>query len=85
MNASISVEVEGEFSLSHYDSIDRDYVGIGGVTTTTEAQFNTEILVTICGDLNGDLSDLEIEEVEVVNPITSVDFGTLEPDYGNDE
>ena len=85
MNASISVEVEGEFSLSHYDSIDRDYVGIGGVTTTTEAQFNTEILVTICGDLNGDLSDLEIKEVEVVNPITSVDFGTLEPDYGNDE
>ncbi|WP_367109681.1 PIN domain-containing protein [uncultured Psychrobacter sp.] len=85
MNASISVEVEGEFSLSHYDSIDRDYVGIGGVTITTEAQFNSEILVTVCGDLNGDLSDIEIEEVEVVNPITSVDFGTLEPDYGDDE
>ncbi len=85
MNASISVEVEGEFSLSHYDSIDRDYVGIGGITTTTEAQFNSEILVTVCGNLNGDLSDVEIEEVEVVSPITSVDFGTLEPDYGDDE
>lgn len=85
MNAIISVEVEGEFSLSHYDSIDRDYVDIGGITTTTEAQFNSEILVTVCGDLNGDLSDVEIEEVEVVNPITSVDFGTLEPDYGYDE
>ena len=85
MNANITVEVEGEFSLSHYDSIDRDYVGIGGVTTIAEAQFNSEILVTICGDLNGDLSDVEIEEVEVVNPITSVDFGTLEPDYGYDE
>ncbi|MDV2860675.1 PIN domain-containing protein [Psychrobacter sp. CAM01] len=85
MSANISVEVEGEFSLSHYDSIDRDYVNIGGVTTTTEAQFNSEILVTISGDLNGDLSNLEIEEVEVVNPIASVDFGTLEPDYSDDE
>ena len=85
MNTIISVEVEGEFSLSHYDSIDRDYVGIGGVTTTTEVQFNSEILVTVCGDLTGDLSDVEIEDVEVVNPITTVDFGTLEPNYGYDE
>jgi hypothetical protein len=84
MNAIISVEVEGEFSLSHYDSIDRDYVGIGGVTTTTQVQFNSEILVTVCGNLTGDLSDVEIEEVEVVNPIDSVDFGTLEIDYGED-
>ena len=83
MNANITVEVEGEFSLSHYDSIDRDYVGIGGISTTVEEQFTSEILVTVCGNLNGDLSDLEIEEVEVVNPITSVDFGTLEIDYGD--
>ena len=48
-------------------------------------QFNSEILVTVCGDLNSDLSNVVIEEVEVVNPITSVDFGTLEPDYGYDE
>lgn len=85
MSANISVEVEGEFSLSHYDSIDRDYVGIGGVTTTAEVQFNSEILVTVSGDLNGDLSNLEIEEVEVVSPITSVNFGTLEFNYGDDE
>ena len=81
MNAIISVEVEGEFSLSHYDSIDRDYVGMGGIVTTAEAQFESEILVTVCGNLNGDLSDVDIEEVEVVNPITSVDFGTLELNY----
>ncbi|WP_198336432.1 PIN domain-containing protein [Psychrobacter celer] len=85
MNAIISVEVEGEFSLSHYDSIDRDYVGLGGIVTTAEEQFKSAILVTICGDLNGDLSDVDIEDVEVVDPITSIDFGTLEPDYGYDE
>lgn len=85
MNAIISVEVEGEFSLSHYDSIDRDYVGLGGIVTTAEERFESAILVTICGDLNGDLSDVDIEDVEVVDPITSINFGTLELDYGYDE
>lgn len=85
MNAIISVEVEGEFSLSHRDSIDRDYVGLGGIVTTAEDQFESAILVTICGDLNGNLSDVDIEDVEVVDPITSIDFGTLELDYGYDE
>ena len=82
VSANITVEVEGEFSLSQYDSIDRDHVYIGGVTATVEEQFTSEILVTVCGDLTGDLSELDVEEVEVVSPITSVDFGTLEPDYG---
>lgn len=80
VSANITVEVEGEFSLSQYDSIDRDHVYIGGVTATVEEQFTSEILVTIWGDLTGDFTELDVE-VEVVNPITSVDFGTLEPDY----
>ncbi|MGL1957885.1 MAG: PIN domain-containing protein [Colwellia sp.] len=79
-SANITVEVEGEFSLSQYDSIDRDHVYIGGVSATAEEQFTSEILVTVWGDLTGDFSELDVE-VEVVNPITSVDFGTLEPDY----
>lgn len=82
VSANITVEVEGDFSLSHYDSIDRDYVYIGGVTATVEEHFKSEILVTVYGDLTGDLSELDVEEVEVVNPITSVDFDSLEPDYG---
>ncbi|WP_137166659.1 PIN domain-containing protein [Salinimonas lutimaris] len=82
VSANITVEVEGEFSLSQYDSIDHDHVYIGGVTATVEEQFTSEILVTVCGDLAGALYDLDVAEVEVVHPITSVDFGTLEPDYG---
>jgi hypothetical protein len=80
VSADITVEVKGEFSLSQYDSIDGDHVYIGGVSATVEEKFTSEILVTVWGDLTGDFSDLDVE-VEVVNPITSVDFGTLEPDY----
>jgi len=79
--ANITVEVEGEFSLSVYDSIDKDHVYMGGVSTTATEEFESEILITISGDLDGPLDKLSVDEVEVVKPITTIDFGTLEPDY----
>lgn len=83
--ASITVEAEGEFSLSIYDSIDRDYVSMGGVTATAKEEFESEILITISGDLNGPIDQLAIDEVEIVNPIGSIDFGTIELDYNDDD
>lgn len=82
VSANITVEVEGEFSLSQYDSIDRDHVYMGGVSATAEENFTSEILITVYGDLTGCLSDLDVGDIDVVNPITSVDFGTLELSYG---
>jgi len=84
-SASITVEAEGDFSLSMYDSIDRDHVPMGSITATAEEEFESEILITITGDLNGPLDKLTVDEVEIVNPISSVDFGTIEPDYGPDD
>jgi len=80
--ADITVEAEGEFSLSIYDSIDRDYVPLGSTSVTTEAEFQSEILITLSGDLHGNINELNVEEVEIVYPISSIDFGTLELDYG---
>lgn len=80
--ASITVEAEGEFSLSVHDSVDRDYVSLGGVSVSTEEEFESEILITVSGDLNGDINELDIDDVEIVDPIRSVNFGTLELDYG---
>ncbi|ENH4364370.1 DUF4935 domain-containing protein [Vibrio fluvialis] len=81
--ASITVEAEGEFSLSVYDSIDRDHVYMGGITATAAETFESEILITISGDLEGPIEQLEIEEVEVVHQIGSVNFGLIEPDYSD--
>ena len=85
VSANITIEAEGEFSLSHYDSIDRDHIYLGGVTAIAEEEFTSKILITITGDLTGELSDLDIDEVEVVDPISSIDFGTIEPDYSDYE
>lgn len=81
--ANITVEAEGEFSLSVYDSVDRDNIYMGGITVTATEDFESEILITISGNLDGPIDELTIDEVEVVSPIRSINFGTLEPD--NDE
>lgn len=83
--AAITVEAEGEFSLSVHDSIDRDYVSMGSVTATAEEEFESDILITIVGDLEGPIEDLSVEQVEIVSPIKCIHFGTLEPDLGDYE
>lgn len=83
--AYISVEAEGEFSLSVYDSVDKEYIPMASIGVTAEESFESEILITISGDLNGPLSVLVIDEVEIVKPIGSIHFGTLKPDWGGED
>lgn len=77
----ITVEAEGEFSLYVHDSIDRDNVPMGDITANAMAEFQSKILLTVSGDLDGPLDQLSVDEVEVINPIDSIDFGSIEPDY----
>lgn len=81
VSASIDIEVEGEFSLYAYDTIDGDHVYVGGVISVAEHTFESKLLVTVEGDLNAGIEDLFIKQVEIVNQVSSVDFGFLEPDY----
>lgn len=79
-DAIISIEVTGDFSLSMEDPYDRDYISLGSTTVSKEVEFESEILVTIYGDLNEDINNLEIYEVEVVTKPNTVNFGTLDLD-----
>ena len=82
-HAAITVEAEGVFSLSVHDSIDGDFVRLDTVTTTAKEEFETSILITVTGDFNGSIEELIIEEVEIVQPIKYIHFGTLELDFGD--
>lgn len=84
-DAEISLYAEGDFSLSVYDSFDKDHVYIGEVTKRAEETYTSRILITISGDLSGPIDDLTIEDVEVIERPTSMDFGELELEYALDE
>lgn len=83
--AAITVEAEGEFSLSVHDSTDDDYVHIDSVVATAKEEFESAILITIIGNLDGPIGELDIEDVEIVTPIKCIHFGTLEPNFDGEE
>lgn len=80
---NVELELEGVFSLYHYDSIDKDYIGAGAVTSTVSDSYDLRVLLTLAGDFS-DVKDIQIESLEIVSNIGTVHFGYLEPYYEPD-
>ncbi|MFH1813892.1 MAG: PIN domain-containing protein [Pseudomonadota bacterium] len=81
VSALVKCDVHGTFSLSTWDSIDKEYIGIGSTSSTQTETYQTDILVTLTGKFPAPLASLEIEEIEVLDTVSHVDFGDLEPDW----
>lgn len=81
VGATVEVEVEASFDFSVRDSIDKDYVGMGGNVCTTTESYHTDILLTLTGDFSQDFDDIEVTEIEVLEAIGHADFGEVEPDW----
>ena len=58
-----------------------EYIFIGGAFETTEATQRMSLVVTICGDPK---ADFDVVEVEVLDHDKWVDFGHVEPDFGDE-
>jgi hypothetical protein len=78
----LKVHAQASFSLSVYDSIDKDYTDIGSTDAETDETFEGAVLVTFQGDF--DSGDVEISAVELVGAPSSINFGYIEPDHGDD-
>ncbi len=75
-----SVEVSCDFTFFITDSIDKDEVPIGSVVATRTEDMSFVLTVTIAGDPQG---EFEVEETEVVQSESTIDFDYIEPDYGD--
>lgn len=84
VSAKVEVEVEASFDFSVHDSIDKDYVAMGGAVCTTNETYHTDILLTLSGDFSGEYDQLEVTEIEVLDTIDYADFGEIEPDWRNE-
>lgn len=82
IKAKVTCEVSASFDFSHYDSIDKDYVGMGSSTCTTEESYETDILISLTGDFTQGFDGLEVSEIEVLETIDQANFGEVEPDWG---
>ncbi|MGK0667207.1 PIN domain-containing protein [Serratia marcescens] len=81
VGATVEVEVEVSFDFSVKDSIDRDYVYIGGNICTTTESYHTDILLNLTGDFSQDFDDIDVSDIEVLETIQHADLGEVEPDW----
>ncbi|MFN3882372.1 MAG: PIN domain-containing protein [Nitrincola lacisaponensis] len=81
VGAMVEVEVKVSFDFSVTDSIDKDYVGMGGNVYSTTEYYHTDILLTLSGDFSQGFDEIEVSEIEVLETIERANFGEVEPDW----
>lgn len=75
-----SLDLDVYFSFEKFDSIDRDYVGMGNATIPELAEIEFEVLVTVQTDENG----LILDGVELLPVTHDMYFNDIEPDWMSD-
>jgi hypothetical protein len=85
VTAYVTCEVHASFGLSVWDSIDKEYIGMGSTSGSVEEQYATEVLISLTGDFTKGIEAVQVEEVEVIDVPSHVEFGEIEPDWWHDE
>lgn len=75
------------FTFLKKDWIDKDYVKIGSNNVEKEFSFTTGILLTLVGHFSEDpdSDSYEIDEIEILEVPSHIDFGEVEPDWGYED
>lgn len=81
---AVKAKATAEVVISIYDSIDKDYVALGGTNAETDFEFDAAVIVTFEGELSAPES-MHISKVDLVDAPSSVDFGYVEMDHEPDE
>jgi hypothetical protein len=78
---TMRVRAEGTFSFSAWDSIDKDYVGLGSSSAEVDVDLDARALVTFDRE---EADAWTISEIELVEDWDTVNFGYVEPDYSRE-
>lgn len=81
VTAIVECVVHASFDFSVRDSIDKDYVGMGGASCEMESSYKTDVVVTLAGDFSDGIDNIDAEEIEVMETLGYADFGEVEPDW----
>jgi hypothetical protein len=65
-----------------HDSIDGDYVSLGGMRVEIEFEFEGGVLIALEGEYKKGAAELEVTNVELLESPKSVDFGNVNIDWG---
>jgi hypothetical protein len=75
----IAYDVVAWFNMSVWDSIDREYVRIGGSKATREASVETDVLVSLTADFLHGLEHVKVGELTIDLELPVIEIGDVEP------
>lgn len=79
---TVNATLNAGFTFEVRDSIERDYITIGGTRAAKEETFTLQIVVSIGRDDDG--PDPDILDIEAEGPSIAVNFGYVDVDYGDE-
>ncbi|MDO6414093.1 PIN domain-containing protein [Sphingomonas sp. BIUV-7] len=85
IGVSITATAMADFSLYAWDSVDKEHMGMGSQSAERDVTFDGAILLNLAGSISGAQDDLEVDEVELVDGVRSVDFGEIHWDRDDED
>lgn len=85
IGVTIAATARADFSLAAWDSVDKEYMDMGGQSAERDVEFEGAILLTLVGDIADAPGDMEVEKIEVVEAVETIDFGEIEFDHDDED
>ncbi|MET0009059.1 MAG: PIN domain-containing protein [Candidatus Thiodiazotropha sp. 6PLUC9] len=85
LTANVTCEIHASFDYAVWDSVDKEYLGMGSSGYSIEEKYPTEVLISLSGDYSEGLQSVSVENVEVIDTPSHIDFGEVEPDWRHSE
>lgn len=84
LRVEIQYEIQAHFSMSVWDSIDREFVSIGSSSAVTEDSYICDVLLSITGDFSQGIEQAAVGELGIDMSLPGADVGDVEPNMHGD-
>jgi hypothetical protein len=84
LRVEINYEIQAHFSMSVWDSIDREYVSIGSSSAVAENSYICDVLLSLTGDFSKGIEQAAVGELGIDLQLPGADVGDVEPNMHDD-
>ncbi len=74
----IKAQVDCEFYIYAWDSIDKEEINLGSVSGVTNEEFEVAILIKLAGEFNDGFEEFDLESLEFLDSSIHIDFGDID-------
>lgn len=84
LRVEIRYEIQAHFSMSVWDSIDKEYVSIGSSSAVAENSYICDVLLSLTGDFSHGIEQTAVGELGIDLQLPGADIGDVETNMHDD-